>query len=243
MSAAASTAATPRSPTNSCRNRHCPKCQGRLGKPGSPHGERSCSRSLFPRGLHPAGADRRHRLPEQGGGLRHPVPRRRRDPAPHRGRPAPPRRRDRRRRGAAQLGPAMQHHPHVHCIVPGGGLARPHALDRLPTRVLPVGQGAQPAVPAALSRAPRRRLRRRRAALLRRSRPARRAPRLRRPLRGAAPDRLGGLRQAALRRPRAGAGLSRRYMSPSPTAGSSPSPTMPSASSGRTTGRKAAARS
>ena len=65
------------------------------------------------------------------------------------------------------------------------------------------------AVPAALSRTSRRRLRRRRAALLRRSRSARRAPRLRRPLRGAAPDRLGGLRQAALRRPRAGAGLSR----------------------------------
>ena len=65
------------------------------------------------------------------------------------------------------------------------------------------------AFPAALSRTPRHRLRRRRAALLRRPRSACRAPRLRRPLRGAAPDRLGGLRQAALRRPRAGAGLSR----------------------------------
>ena len=74
--------------------------------------------------------------------------------------------------------------------------------------VLPIGQGRSP-VPAPVSRRRRRRLRRRRAALPRRSRPARRSPRLRHPLRGAAPDRLGGLRQTALRRPRAGAGLSR----------------------------------
>ena len=65
------------------------------------------------------------------------------------------------------------------------------------------------AFPAALSRTPRHRLRRRRAALLRRPRSACRAPRLRRPLRSAAPDRLGGLCQAALRRPGTGARLSR----------------------------------
>ena len=50
-------------------------------------------------------------------------------------------------------------------------LARPDALDRLPTRVLPVGQGARAAVPTALSRTSRRRLRRWRTALLRRVAP------------------------------------------------------------------------
>ena len=84
----------------------------------------TAARSLFPRGLHPAGAGRRHGVPEQGGGLRHPVPHCRRDAARHRGRPAP-------HLGAEiggvavlhSLGQAMQHHPHVHCIVPGGGLS------------------------------------------------------------------------------------------------------------------------
>ena len=40
---------------------------------------------------------------------------RRRSEAPGRG--------DRLPRGAAYVGTAMQHHPHVHCVVPGGGIA------------------------------------------------------------------------------------------------------------------------
>ena len=38
-------------------------------------------------------------------------------------RQAPSRRQDRRHVGAAHLGSAMTHHPHVHMIVPGGGLS------------------------------------------------------------------------------------------------------------------------
>ncbi|ASJ61545.1 hypothetical protein SMB554_20495 (plasmid) [Sinorhizobium meliloti] len=33
------------------------------------------------------------------------------------------RRRDWRHRRASHLGQAMIHHPHVHCVVPGGGLS------------------------------------------------------------------------------------------------------------------------
>ena len=98
---------------------------------GTPGG--AAARPLLPRGLHPAGAGRRHGIPEQGGGLRHPVPRRGRDGS--RVIAADPRhlgaeiggvavlhswgQASRRRRACG----AMQHHPHVHCIVPGGGLS------------------------------------------------------------------------------------------------------------------------
>ena len=85
---------------------------------------RTSRRPVFPRRLHRAGRDRRDRLPEQGGGLRHPLPGHRRNPENHRGRSQAPRRRDRLLRRAAQLGtePSV-HHPHLHCVVPGGGLS------------------------------------------------------------------------------------------------------------------------
>ncbi len=189
------------------------------------------ARSLLPRRLHAAGAGRRHRVPEQGGGLRHPVPRRRRDAARHRGRPAPPRRRDRRRRRAAQLGPGDAA-PSA-CPLHRAGrrpLARPDALGRLPARVLPVGQGARPAVPAALPRTSRRSLRRAAgcasSAISRRSpSPAPSPPTARRcagstgwstPSRpSAAPSRCWPISAAT------------PIASPSPTAGSSPWPTTP----------------
>jgi len=42
----------------------------------------------------------------------------------------------------------LRHHPHLHCLVPAGGLAlRPLPLDRLPTGFLPAGARAQPSVP------------------------------------------------------------------------------------------------
>ena len=96
-------------------------------------------------------------------------------------------------------------------VVPGGGpLAGRHPLDRLPPGVLPAGQGAVAAVPAAgsrsdLVRAPSPTG----AALLRRSRAARRPARLRRPSARRCARRLGRLRQTALRRPGGGAGLPR----------------------------------
>src|SRR6476660_1092666 len=48
---------------NSCRNRHCPKCQGSqaLAWMEEPQ-RRAVGRSLLPRRVHAAGADRRHRL-------------------------------------------------------------------------------------------------------------------------------------------------------------------------------------
>ena len=48
-------------------------------------------------------------------------------------------------------GSAMTHHPHVHMIVPGGGISLGrHALDILPARLLSAGAGALAPVPAAL---------------------------------------------------------------------------------------------
>ena len=89
------------------------------GAPGRP-----AAGGVLPRGLHAAGADRRHRLPEQGRGLRPAVRGRRRDAAA----PSPPTPSTWARASASTLvlhtwGSALTHHPHVHGIVPGGGLA------------------------------------------------------------------------------------------------------------------------
>ena len=56
---------------NSCRNRHCPKCQGRSGTrvAGRARG-RAAPCSVLPCRVHAAGADLRHRLHQQGGDLR-----------------------------------------------------------------------------------------------------------------------------------------------------------------------------
>ena len=71
--------------------------------------------------LHTAGIDRRDRLPEQGGRLRDPVPHGGRDPRHHRGRSQTSRRQDRYDQVLHTWGQTLQHHPHVHCVVPGGG--------------------------------------------------------------------------------------------------------------------------
>ena len=53
-------------------------------------------------------------------------------------------------------GSTLTHHPHVHCIVPGGGLAPDGALGGLPAGLLPAGARAvasvPPAVPGAAAR-------------------------------------------------------------------------------------------
>ena len=46
---------------NSCRNRHCPKCQWWAAEAWL-GARKGLARSLFPRRLHAAGVDRRHRL-------------------------------------------------------------------------------------------------------------------------------------------------------------------------------------
>ena len=85
-------------------------------------------------------------------------------------------------------GSALTHHPHVHCIVPGGGISLGRgALGRLPARLLPARAGALAAVPAAVLREARGRPPGRRAAVLRRAR--RRWKRPRRSPRGSQPLR------------------------------------------------------
>ncbi len=97
---------------NSCRNRHCPKCQGAAAKDWlaarplrqAQDEGRALAGALLPCGLHPAGPNRRHRLSEQGGDLWHPVQGRRRDPDHHRRRSQASRRPYRVHRRAAHLG-------------------------------------------------------------------------------------------------------------------------------------------
>src|SRR4051812_30574765 len=82
--------------------------------------DRTAAGAVFPRRLHPAGAGRRNRFPEQDRGLRHPVQGCSRS-TEH----------DPRHLGAEigfiavlhTWGQNLQHHPHVHCLVPGGGLS------------------------------------------------------------------------------------------------------------------------
>ena len=48
-------------------------------------------------------------------------------------------------------GSALTHHPHIHCIVPGGGLSPDRgALDLMPAGLLPARARALPPVPPAL---------------------------------------------------------------------------------------------
>ena len=94
--------------------------------------------SLLSRRLHPAGGDRRDRVPEQGRRLRPPVPDRRRDAHHHRSRPQASRRAHRPHRRAAHLGlgadpPSARprHRPRRRPV------AGRRALDRLQARFLP----------------------------------------------------------------------------------------------------------
>ena len=99
---------------------------------------------LLPRGLHAPRRDRRHRLPEQGGGLRPAVPGRVRGDADHRRRSQAPRRPHRRHRRAPHLGlgddppPACPHdragRRHLARRRRAGSRCRPGFL--LPVRVL-----------------------------------------------------------------------------------------------------------
>ena len=113
-------------------------------------------------------------------------------------------------RGAAQLGPEPAL-PSAHPLHRAGwrSVARRHALDLLPARLLPARACAVAPVSPALSGGTASGLRCGQAGLLRRSRPPGAARRLQPPAcRGPSP-RMGRLRQAAVRRPGAGAGLSR----------------------------------
>ena len=101
-------------------------------------------------------------------------------------------------------GQTLVHHPHLHCVIPGGGpRQRRQRLGRLPTRILPAGPGPLTLLPPRPARRAGRRLRGRTVALRRPAAAPRRPPPLRRAPAPGPQDRMGRLRQAALRRPRA----------------------------------------
>ena len=156
---------------NSCRNRHCPKCQWRRRRLARGARGRAAAGAVLPRRVHAAGQDRRHRLPEQGQGLRPPVQGRGRDADHHRGRSQASRRRDRRYRRPAHLGPEPR--SSSACSLHRAGwrhLARRRSLGSLPARLLPAGARALAPVPAAVPARSRSRIRCGRAAVLHRSR-------------------------------------------------------------------------
>ena len=67
-------------------------------------------------------------------------------------------------------GQTLVHHPHLHCVIPGGGLPSDGSgLGCLPTRILPAGPGALALLPSGSSRGAGGRLRVRTAALRRRA--------------------------------------------------------------------------
>ena len=129
--------------------------------------------------------------------------------------PTPSRRRDRFRRRAAYLGPEP-------AAPSARALPRPRrrlvagrqALGFLSARLLPAGAGAVAPVPSAVPGEAAGRLRCRQTGVLRRAGRSRRRTGLRPPPQRIAPRRVGGLCQAALCRTRGGLGLSRSLHAP-----------------------------
>ena len=102
-------------------------------------------------------------------------------------------------------GQNLLHHPHLHCVVPGGGIcARWRALDLLPAGILSAGAGAvatvSPAVPGAVAARPLRRA----SCTSSTPWPGCRTPRPSPASGSGRQSRVGGLRQAAIRGPAAG---------------------------------------
>ena len=143
---------------NSCRNRHCPKCQGAAAKQWLAEREAELlARALLPRGVHVAGAGRRHRLPEQGRDLRSLVQGGGRDHAHDRRRSQASGRQDRHHRRAPYLGlghdtPSASAHDRAR----RRPVARRQNVAGVPARLLFAGARAlapvPPAVPARSSR-------------------------------------------------------------------------------------------
>ena len=222
-----------------------PEVSGRRGAAMArrPRG-RAAAGSLLPRRLHPAGGDRRHRVPEQGRRLRPPVQDRRRDADHHRRRPEASGRAHRPHRRAAHLGlgadPSSARPRHRSRRRPVAGRV---ALDRLQARLLPARARAVAPVPPPLPRRARRPACGRPPRLLRRprARSPTRAPSTPRSRRCAAPS---GSSTPSGRspdpRPSSPISPATPTASRSPTPGSSRSTTRASPSNGRTTGSKAA---
>ena len=91
-------------------------------------------------------------------------------------------------------GQNLQHHPHVHCVVPGGGLSPDGSqLGSMQTRLLPAGPGPQPPLPGEVSCPAQVRLRPGQAFLPRQARRAGRPGRVPAPARCQCQDRMGRL--------------------------------------------------
>src|SRR5450432_4449495 len=118
---------------NSCRNRHCPKCQGSQALAWMKQRKSELlDVPLLPSRVHAAGADCRHRLPEQGRRLRSLVQGFLADNAHDCGRSQAPRRQDRLHLGTPHLG--LRDEPsstRPHDRAGWWDIARRHALDRL----------------------------------------------------------------------------------------------------------------
>ena len=142
--------------------------------PGSRAGAMACrapgrtsAGPLFPRRVHPAGADRGHRVPEQGPHLRDPVRGLGRSDDDARRKPAPARRTDRRPRRPPYLGADAHPSSARPLHRPGRGpLARQDALGRRAAELLPRRQAARKALSPPLPRTPATRVRRGRSAVL-----------------------------------------------------------------------------
>ena len=200
--------------------------------------------SLLSRRLHPAGRDRRHRVPEQGGRLRPPVQDRRGDADHDRRRPEASGRAHRPHRRAAHLGlgadPPSARPRHRSRRRPVAGR---FSLDRLQARLLPARAGAVASLPPALPRRARGPACGRPPRLPRRPRAPRRqdAPSTPRSRRCAAPNGWSTPRgRSPGRRPSSPISPATPTASRSRTPGSSRSTTRASPSSGRTIGSKAA---
>ena len=138
---------------NSCRNRHCPKCQATAAAAvdGGPR-SRVVAGRIFSCRLYPAGGARPDRPAEPAGGLRPAVPRRRRDPAADRRRPRAPRGRDRLPRRPPHLGPEPPAPPPRPLRrARRRAFARRLALGRLPAGLLPPGRACSAASSGASS--------------------------------------------------------------------------------------------
>src|SRR6266481_2934313 len=131
--------------SDSCRDRHCPKCRSLVGRKTN---IRSSPDALFSCRLHDSRTDRCHCLPEQRSRLWHSVPSHCRDLVHHRCRSPTSRRRDRLFRRTAQLGTEPVFPSSSALCRPGRrDFAGWYSVDLLPLQLFLARTGALPAVP------------------------------------------------------------------------------------------------
>ena len=130
---------------NSCRNRHCPKCQGPARARWLEAGRRVVAGAVLSPGLHAAGGTRPLALqnPRLLYGLLFQAASR--DPAGSGSQSRAAGRPDRHAGGAAHLGPEPAASSARACVIPAGGIAPDGSrLDGVPAGLLPAGARAQP---------------------------------------------------------------------------------------------------